>query len=172
MRRPGHRTGYRIALLVLSLLVLTSYLSFAPRESRSLARSSAKAASNGAVSKTPKLTELTPHSPLAFEANTGQVKAPIKFLVRGRGSALLLTPGAATLRSPRSEITLKYANANPGVKISGSEQLPEVRNYLLGNDQSHWHTNVPTFGKVVYEQIYPGINLVFHGNQLELEYDF
>src|SRR5580698_3656229 len=45
-------------------------------------------------------------------------------------------------------------------------------NYLIGNDSSKWHTGLSTFGNVQVTELYPGINLVFHGNQRQLEYDF
>ena len=54
----------------------------------------------------------------------------------------------------------------------GTAQLPGYQNYLRGNDPHKWQTNVPTFRKVVYEEIYPGINLTYYGNRRDLEYDF
>src|SRR5205814_2409450 len=52
------------------------------------------------------------------------------------------------------------------------DELPGKSNYLLGNDPSRWRTNVPTYRKVKYQDAYPGIDLVFYGNQRQLEYDF
>ena len=42
----------------------------------------------------------------------------------------------------------------------------------MGNDPAKWRRGVPQFARVRYENIYPGINLVFYGNQGKLEYDF
>ncbi len=50
--------------------------------------------------------------------------------------------------------------------------LPGKSNYFLGNDSAKWRHGVPQFARVRYENIYPGINLVFYGNQGRLEYDF
>jgi hypothetical protein len=47
-----------------------------------------------------------------------------------------------------------------------------VVNYLIGNDPKKWHTGITTFGKVNFAQVYPGVDLVFYGNQRQLEYDF
>ena len=47
-----------------------------------------------------------------------------------------------------------------------------MSNYLLGNDPSQWHTSVPNYGGVKYQGVYPGIDLVYYGNQRQLEYDF
>jgi len=54
----------------------------------------------------------------------------------------------------------------------GEEQLPGVANYFIGSDPAGWHTNIPTFAKVRYAGVYPGIDLVYYGNQRQLEYDF
>ncbi|MDE1160633.1 MAG: chitobiase/beta-hexosaminidase C-terminal domain-containing protein [Acidobacteriaceae bacterium] len=59
-----------------------------------------------------------------------------------------------------------------GVRPRGIEPLPGTANYLLGNDPTEWHTNVPTFAKVEYPGVYPGVDLLYYGNQRQLEYDF
>jgi hypothetical protein len=67
---------------------------------------------------------------------------------------------------------MQLANANPNAKIEGADQLPGHANYFLGNDPAKWHTNVPTYAKVRYTNVYNGIDLVYYGNQRQLEYDF
>src|SRR4029077_1428453 len=62
--------------------------------------------------------------------------------------------------------------ANLEAKISGIDPLSGKVNYFLGNKPEHWHTNIPTYSRVKYEQVYPGVDLVFYGNQRNLEYDF
>src|SRR5205823_6500094 len=52
------------------------------------------------------------------------------------------------------------------------DPLPGKVNYLLGNDPMRWRTNVPTYGKVAYQDVYAGIDLVYYGDQRQLEYDF
>jgi len=56
--------------------------------------------------------------------------------------------------------------------VSAVDPLPGQSNYILGNDSSKWKQGIPQFARVRYENIYPGINLVFYGNQGRLEYDF
>lgn len=56
--------------------------------------------------------------------------------------------------------------------IAGYELLPTKTNYLIGNDSSQWHTNIPNYSRVEYSQVYPGVNLAFYGTQQALEYDF
>lgn len=120
--------------------------------------------------------------PMIFEPNLGQSHPSVKFLAHGDGYSLFLTSEGATmaLRSkagttngPRSELlTMKLAGANHGAPITGSGPLPGKTNYLLGADPSRWHRNIPQFSRVHYKEVYPGIDLVFYGNQGHLEYDF
>jgi uncharacterized repeat protein (TIGR01451 family) len=71
-----------------------------------------------------------------------------------------------------SVLRLELLGANPSPRIYGSEQQAGRSNYFKGRDRSKWHTNVPNFARVHYQQIYPGVNLVYYGNQRQLEYDF
>ena len=66
----------------------------------------------------------------------------------------------------------KVVGANPASRAVGLDKQAGVSNYLIGNDPSQWHTDVPNYGKVSYEGVYRGIDLVYHGNQKQLEYDF
>src|SRR6266852_5256169 len=61
-------------------------------------------------------------------------------------------------------------NATP--RVMGEDPLPGKVNYFLGNDSSQWHSNISTFAKVEYQQVYPGIDLVYYGSGQQLEYDF
>jgi hypothetical protein len=118
--------------------------------------------------------------PLSFEANVGQADAAVRYLAHGSGYALALTDSGAALSlaqggaggaSALLQLQLVGANATP-VVVGLNEQAGHS-NYLLGNDPSQWHTDVPLFGRVEYQQVYPGIDLVFYGNdQHQLEYDF
>jgi Bacterial Ig-like domain (group 3)/Beta-propeller repeat len=67
---------------------------------------------------------------------------------------------------------MKLRNANLAAKVTGQDELAGTSNYFIGNDPAKWRTNVPTYAKVKYEGIYPGIDLVYYGNQRQLEYDF
>jgi Beta-propeller repeat/RTX calcium-binding nonapeptide repeat (4 copies) len=129
--------------------------------------------------------------PLSFEANQGQTDSQVKFLARGRGYALFLTPTEAVLSlakpqaqthtensatsSPEASgtvLAMQLAGANLEPQVTGQDALPGRVNYLRGKDPAHWHTQIPTYAKVAYEGIYPGVDLVYYGNQGQLEYDF
>lgn len=139
--------------------------------------------------------------PLSFEGNRGQTDSQVNFLSRGLGYNLFLTPTEAVMvihrpsaqpehtRTPRdsrdvgatrniaaastqSVLRMQMVGANPEAQVAGQDQLPGTSNYLIGNNPSEWRTNVPTYGRVLYRDVYAGIDLVYYGNQRELEYDF
>jgi hypothetical protein len=114
--------------------------------------------------------------PLTFEQNQGQTDSRVKFLARGSGYTLFLTPDSAVLSLQReraaSVLRMKLLGANRNPAISGTDALPGKSNYFVGNDPSKWRTDVPNYAKVQYRGVYPGIDLVYYGNQRLLEYDF
>jgi len=69
-------------------------------------------------------------------------------------------------------LRMKLVGANPHAKVSGLDELPGKSNYFIGNDPKKWRTNVPNYAKVKYANVYPGVDLVYYGNQGQLEYDF
>ena len=68
-------------------------------------------------------------------------------------------------------LRMKLVGANPSSRVSGLEELPGKSNYFLGNDPKKWRTNVPHYAKIQYKDVYPGVDLVYYGNQRQLEYD-
>jgi hypothetical protein len=71
-----------------------------------------------------------------------------------------------------SVLRMKLLGANPAAKVSGAEELPGKANCFIGNDPRKWRTNVPTYARVSYKNVYRGVDLVYYGNQRQLEYDF
>ena len=69
-------------------------------------------------------------------------------------------------------LDMEMVGANPHPQIAGQNALPGVTNYLIGNDPSKWHTKVPQYARVAYQGVYPGVDLAFHGEQQQLEFDF
>ena len=72
----------------------------------------------------------------------------------------------------KAVVRMELVGANPTAHAFGLEDLPGKSNYFLGNDPKKWRTNIPTYAKVKYQNIYPGVDLVYHGSQGRLEYDF
>jgi len=137
--------------------------------------------------------------PLAFERNDGQVAdGAVLFTAHGAGHALALTAGDALLsltkprgpaghagHDPRADdavtptaplsasvVDVHLLGADPGVTVTGEDALPGTANYLIGTDPRAWRTGIPTYARVAYRGVYPGIDLVYYGTQGRLEYDF
>jgi hypothetical protein len=139
--------------------------------------------------------------PLSFEANRGQTDSRVKFISRSQGNSLFLTDTEMVLAlsrhfSPlarraewasglkRSETTeersatdpvvlrMKPLGANQEPRVEGLEELPGKSNYFIGNDPAKWRTKVTNYAKVKFQAIYPGVDLVYYGNQGQLEDDF
>ena len=135
-----------------------------------------------------KASSLMARLPLMFEPNQGQANLDpsdtrARFIARGSGYTLFLgTEGAivslrsterdkASKRGEFSSFQMKLAGANPKASLTATDLLPAKSNYLLGNDPAKWRSGIPQYARVRYENIYPGISLVFYGNQGRLEYD-
>jgi hypothetical protein len=151
--------------------------------------------------------------PLAFEPNLGQANSEAKFLARGDGYALFLTPNEASfvLSTPSTNggvekknsrrasanssflpdlarlardtnflnanqsvetLRMKLAGANTVAQIAAMHEMPGHSNYFRGNNPHDWRTNIPNYGELKVEGVYPGVNLLYHGNQRQLEFDF
>src|SRR5262245_4735981 len=115
--------------------------------------------------------------PLSFEANVGQAEASVRYLAHGSGYRLALTDQGAALSlsygGQQDLLRLHLVGGNATPAVVGLEAQAGHANYLVGNNPAQWHTDVPLFGRVAYQQVYPGIDLVFYGNdEHQLEYDF
>src|SRR6266567_548143 len=75
-------------------------------------------------------------------------------------------------RLPPAVLRMTLLGANPTTQIEGLDALPGTVNYFVGTDSHQWRSAIPTFGKVKYHQVYPGVDLVYYGNQRQVEYDF
>lgn len=106
--------------------------------------------------------------PLSFEANQGEAGKQVKFTARQGQFTVALTPNSVMLGA----VKMQFAGIKAVPRLSGLKPLPGKTNYFLGNNPRLWRANVPTYGQVKYEAVYPGIDLLFYGNQQQLEDDF
>ena len=72
----------------------------------------------------------------------------------------------------RAVLRMRLVGARPDPETRGLEPLPGRSHYLTGRDAAEWRTEVPRYAKVEYLTVYPGIDLLYYGNQGALEYDF
>ena len=143
----------------------------------------------------PRLVEAYGRLPLAFEENRGQTDGRVRFLSRGQGYALFLTPtelvlslpqpspkqeanhaqmkrGRPPVAPPATVLRMHLAGASPSPAIRGISELPGKSNYFIGSDKGRWKTGVRQYEEVLYEGVYPGIDVKYYGNQGQLEHDF
>ena len=126
--------------------------------------------------------------PLGFEPNRGQAGHRVRFLSRGPGYSYLLLDRELVFQfqsggSPRgsrppgamggiSALRMRLVNGKPRPGIHGENRLRSKSHYFRGTDPRQWRVNVPTFSRVRYQQVYPGVDLIFYGNGRRLEFDF
>jgi len=187
----GVRSSPLRALLVYGLIAASALTS--------LAKGPASQPADKPAAKKAQVAQHYGRIPLSFEANQGQADKTVKFLSNGSGYSLFLTDSSAVLALTKPEVSgakprqtagrgvnpassrlaektdvvrMDLAGANRATHVAGMDQLPGTANYFIGNDPAQWHSGVPTFAKVKYAGVYPGIDLVYYGNQRQLEYDF
>jgi hypothetical protein len=115
-------------------------------------------------------------TPLAFEANVGQTDGAASFVARGQGYTMWATVDGPLLRLVKpgggAVVKLRVVGGTPQGHPSAEAMLPGRANYFLGNEPALWKTDVKRYGALRYADVYPGVDLVLHGTQESLEYDF
>jgi hypothetical protein len=143
---------------------------------------SAPAAGPSATSHVPR-AYVNYSSPIIFEPNRGQTDAQVKFLARGKGYKAFLTSGAMVLslrpsQADKAQPAAATADSQPPAsttlqfKLLGAAQNPAIvaedlqpgkSNYFIGRDPAKWHTSIPTYSRIRYKNVYPGIDLIYYG---------
>jgi hypothetical protein len=116
----------------------------------------------------------TPSLPIVFERNLGQAPSDYQYVSRHGSVATLFSATSIDFLANKTSarIRLRLIGARPDAAPEGRGSLPSVTNYLLGNDSSRWFRSVPNLSQVVYPEVYPGIDLIFHGTGDRMEHDF
>ncbi|MCC3371656.1 SBBP repeat-containing protein [Cohnella sp. REN36] len=117
--------------------------------------------------------------PLTFVENAGQARSDIRYLMNRPGYGVSFTPkeamyvftGNAHDEQTGLALSLQFLHANASVDIEGRQQQLEKVNYLIGNDPEKWHTGLSTYLEVAYRELWPGVDLIFHGDGGKLKYD-
>lgn len=183
-------------LVILALLAGSVLLLLRLATDNSSAQSTSSNATPAAA-KTKAIADAYGRLELSFIPNKGQTDQRVKFVSHGPGYDLFLTDTEAvlTLRKPRAltsenlkqpsshkdagvqpqpatVLRLKMIGTEKDPRVSGVDELQGKVNYFVSNDPSAWQVNVPTYRKVNYAGIFPGVDLVYYGNRSQLEYDF
>lgn len=184
---------YRLCITLISLpVVLTMACGNAQRTPASLPQSD--------VAVHAPVLELYDKQPFRFEANEGQTDPQVKFFSRSSDYTLYLTEQEAVLALPKggyqslemlqttispmssgsediqateySVVHMKLVDSNPSPEIASLDEMASKSNYYIGSDPEGWHTRIPNYASVRYENVYPGIDLIYYGNSRQLECDF
>ena len=125
--------------------------------------------------------------PLSFIPNRGQIDSQAAFYAQGAGYGMYFTPRSAILSfteggstdqtlpaAPTSgvNLALEFVGSSRQVRLGAEEPGEGTVNYFQGNDPSDWQADLPTFGEVMYQDLWPGIDLAFRGTGGELKYEF
>ena len=139
--------------------------------------------------------------PLSFELNRGQAAPDAKFVARGTGYALLLTGSGEQVlalnsqphqtpdwhverqqqassgsepreRAERALLRLEFPGSNPAPHVQGEQPMAARSNYLIGNDPGKWLIGVPHYARVRYQEVFPGVDVLYYAKDRQLEYDF
>jgi hypothetical protein len=109
--------------------------------------------------------------PLHFEPNRGQLAPAARFAARARDGTLSLLPGELVLAQAGATLRLRWIGARLDAPITGESPLAGRVNYVRGADPGRWHLGIPTFGRVRYAGLYPGIDATFYGRDGSVEHD-
>ena len=117
------------------------------------------------------------HVPLSFEPNLGQSDPSARFVAKSHGYTLQLEQTGARFElngrdQATASLTMDLENANRDAVITGESMLPGKSNYFPTSDSKAWITDVPTYSRVLYHGVYPGVDVAFYGASNRLEYDF
>ncbi len=115
---------------------------------------------------------------VGFEENLGQAASATRFIARGDGMLVELRENGASFHlragddtAPR-EIRLGFVGARERVRTIGDSRLAGVSHYYRGNDPEKWITGARHFARVRYDDVYPGVDLLFYSKpERDVEYD-
>ena len=113
--------------------------------------------------------------PLSFVPNAGQFDRRVRYSAQAAGAGFFFTRKEAVFslaqkNKPNVALRLRFVGANRNVAIRGERPAPGRANYLVGNDPWKWHTGLRTYERVVYRDLWPGVDMAFagHGRQAEV----
>ncbi|NTW92093.1 MAG: hypothetical protein HGA40_01435, partial [Methanoregulaceae archaeon] len=112
--------------------------------------------------------------PICFIENDGQTDDQVLYFADAAGYTLYLTAEGEVISTadPVSVVQITYPGSNAAIAVSGENELPGKANFLIGNDEDQWVTNVPLYGSVRYAGLYDGVSLVYHGGVSILKKEF
>ena len=117
-------------------------------------------------------------APLVFEPNRGQSSKGVEYFARSAGYAVFMKSAASAVLEFRQDVntaervTLKLNGANAQAQSQPLEATGGVSNYHIGNVPSKWLDGIPNYTKVRYNNVYPGVDVVYQGDGMNFRHDF
>src|SRR5271170_7408564 len=106
--------------------------------------------------------------PLSFERATS---GNLRWVARGVGYRLAVGAADVEVGLKDEQLRIRFVGGNAGARSAGQDRLPGKVNYFVGSDPKAWLHDIPTYQRVRYKDVYPGIDMVWYGKQGRLEYD-
>ena len=110
--------------------------------------------------------------PLSFIPNEGQVDGQARFYAQAGGHSVWFTAGGVTLSLPDMTLRLAFLGAALDPQIEGAAKQDGIVSYFKGDDPARWHPNLPTYGRVIYRDLWPGVDLAYEGRSSTLKSTF
>jgi hypothetical protein len=108
--------------------------------------------------------------PLFFFPNTGQTDSSVRYIVQTPDLSARFRPESVIFQAHQHQTSIRFLGANPGVSITGVDLLAAKINFFLGS--SRWKTDVPSYSKIVYRDLYPGIDMTYGGAGRQVKSEF
>jgi uncharacterized protein (TIGR03437 family) len=118
--------------------------------------------------------------PLYFVENRGQFDKRVSYYVPGRDKTIYFTSEGLTFTfgkrgsegfSERWALKLDFVGANLTARPEGIDQADAVFSYFSG-PRENWKTGVRSYSRIVYRDLWPGIDLVYSGTVNRMKYSF
>jgi hypothetical protein len=111
------------------------------------------------------------YAPVFFLHNPAGYAGDARYLIRTAGLTAWFSPGEVRIRTGRADVVMRFEGANPAPRIEALDALPGKANFLLG-EESNWAVDLPIWGRIVYRDLYPGIDLIYAGDGRNLKSEF
>src|SRR5437867_3117053 len=168
----------RNRFLFLSLCSIVIVVTSAASPLSSPSARGSRVPSDSATSPHERIAEQYGNLPIGFEPNRRQFDSQVRFGTRDIGFGVFLNSTGATIKLPSSQrsegknkLEIALRGANPDTVLRSTDRLPGEANYFAGAQET-WITHVPTYRRITGQDVYPGIDVAYYGNQGHLEYDF
>jgi hypothetical protein len=114
--------------------------------------------------------------PLYFIPNQGQMDARVAYSLQGKDKSIYFTSEGLTYVLTQSDqsryaVKMDFVGANAKVQPSGEDRTEAVISYFKGKPEA-WKTGLPTYSRIVYKDLWPGIDVAYYGTTDRMKYEF